>query len=93
MEIEKLIPKDIKSTRLQSSEVATLDYCKLVVASKLLKKSVAAVLQTALYTYLAKNWEEHEKRLVAEATRLGVEPEELFVLLLTQELDSIKANE
>lgn len=70
-----------KNPRPQVGELSDLDYWKLVVASKLLRKSIAAMLQTAIYTYLSRNWEEHEKRLQIEANKEGLTPEEMFVKL------------
>jgi hypothetical protein len=87
MDWEKIELPDIKPTRFQCGELATLDHWKLVVASKLIKKSVASMIQTAVYTYLQRNWEEHEKRLIVEATRAGITPEEMFTRLITGEID------
>lgn len=65
-------------TRPTSGALSTLDAFKLVVISKLINKSVAAIIQTAILTYLNRNWEDHETRLLVEANRLGLTPEELF---------------
>ena len=40
--------------------------------------------QTAVYTYVLRNWSEDEQRLIVEANRLGITPEELFVKLATE---------
>lgn len=85
MDWSKVDLPDVKPTRFQCGELSRLDHWKMVVASKLLKKSIAAMIQTAVYTYLAKNWEEHEKRLIVEAAREGITPEEMFVKLLSEE--------
>lgn len=74
-----------KNSRPQVGELGTLDYWKLVVASKLIKKSLAAILQTAAYTYLSRNWEEHERRLMVEAQSQGKSPEQLFMELIEEE--------
>ncbi|MBW4523413.1 MAG: hypothetical protein KME16_27555 [Scytolyngbya sp. HA4215-MV1] len=74
-----------KNPRPQCGELGDLDYWKMVVASKLIKKSIAAMIQTAVYTYLSRNWEEHEKRLQIEATREGVTPEEMFMKLSSED--------
>lgn len=74
-----------KTPRPQVGELGTLDYWKIVVASKLIKKSIAAILQTAVYTYLSRTWEEHEKRLIVEANRQGITPEEMFMKLVEED--------
>jgi hypothetical protein len=74
-----------KNPRPQVGELGDLDYWKLVIASKLIKKSIAAMLQTAVYTYLSRTWEEHEKRLVIEANKAGVAPEDMFMQLVADE--------
>lgn len=74
-----------KNARPQTGELGTLDYWKLVVASKLIKKSLAAMLQTAVYTYLSRNWDEHEKRLQIEANKAGISPEEMFMRMIDEE--------
>jgi len=79
-----VLPKP-KNARPQVGELSDLDYWKLVVASKLVKKSLAAMLQTAVYTYCSRNWEEHEKRLILEANKEGITPEEMFVKLAQQD--------
>jgi hypothetical protein len=90
--LEELLPMDWskvtlltpKNARPQVGELGTLDYWKLVVASKLVKKSIAAMLQTAVYTYLTHNWEEHERRLQVEAQSQGKTPEQLFMELIDE---------
>lgn len=72
---------------MQASELAELDYSKLYVASKLIKKSMSAMLQTAVYTYLSRTWPAHEGRLIAKATQLGVEPEDLFTKIANDEIE------
>lgn len=74
-----------KNARPQVGELGDLDYWKLVVASKLVKKSMAAMLQTAVYTYLTRAWEQHEARLTIEANREGISPEEMFQRLVNEE--------
>lgn len=85
MDWSKLRLPTPKTPRPQVGELSTLDYWKIVVASKLIKKSVAAMLQTAVYTYLSRSWEEHEKRLLIEATKEGLTPEEMFMRLVGEE--------
>lgn len=76
-----------KATRVQASEVAELDFSKLYVASKLIKKSMSAMLQTAVYTYIGRCWPAHEERLIAKAAQLGLEPEELFSKIANDEIE------
>jgi hypothetical protein len=82
------LPKTKTPKRFQSGELADLDHWKLIVAAKLLRKSVAATIQTAVYTYLQRNWAEHEARLEVEAQTRGMTPEELFMELTNGEGDS-----
>ena len=69
------------------STLSELDYAKMVVAGKLLRKSVGAVVQTACYTYLSRNWPNHEERLIIEARQRGISPEDLFNGLVSGEID------
>lgn len=84
MDWSKVTISTPRNPRPQVGELGLLDYWKLVVASKLLRKSIAAVLQTAVYTYVGRTWEDHEQRLIVEAQARGITPEELF-MALTQE--------
>ena len=76
-----ILEKSPKSARPKMGELSKLDYAKIKVISRLIKKSIAAIIQTAVLTYLSRNWEEHEKRLIVEANATGKTPEELFVEL------------
>lgn len=67
--------------------LGTLDYAKLLVISKLIGKPIANIIQTAIYTYLSRNWAEHETRLIVEAKSKGLTPEELFSQLAGKETD------
>lgn len=78
MDWDKVDFPDIKNRAPQSGALSTLDYWKLVIASKILRKSVRGIVQTAIACYLARNWAAHEERLGVEAKRLGIRPEELF---------------
>ena len=80
------LPK-LTSTRLQATEIADLDYHKIKLASKVLKKSMSSILQTAVYTYLGKNWKEHEDRLIIKAVELNMSIEELAEKLLNDEIE------
>lgn len=85
MDWEKISVPDPKNARPQVGELGSLDYWKLIVATKLIKKSLAATLQTAVYTYLSRNWPEHEKRLVVMANQQGITPEDLFMSMVEEE--------
>jgi methionyl-tRNA synthetase len=76
-----------KNPRPQSGEMSRLDYWRLYVISKLSKKSMASVTQTALVTYLRQNWDEHEQLLTVEATARGMTPEQLFAALVEDRID------
>ena len=81
-------PEQPKTKRYQIGELSTLDNAKILVHSVLVKRSVAEVLKTAAYTFLARHWEKSmEVRLVAEASRLNMEPEELFSKILNGEIE------
>jgi hypothetical protein len=79
------LPEQKRPKRFQAGELSELDHAKILVISQLLKKSVSSIVQTALYTYINRNWAEHEQRLIAEATRDGVTPEEKFCQLMQQD--------
>jgi hypothetical protein len=93
MDWSKVTLPSPKNPRPQVGELSDLDYWKLLVASKLVRKSIAAMLQTATYTYLSRNWEEHEKRLTIEANKQGISPEEMFVRLASQDGLSINTDQ
>ena len=85
MDWSKINLPEKKPLRFQCGELSTLDHWKLSIASRLLKKSVASMIQTAVYIYLSTSWEEHENRLIVEANRLGITPEEMFVRLTEED--------
>lgn len=85
MDWSKIELPEAKPARFQCGELSRLDHWKVVVASKLVKKSYASTVQTAVYTYLARNWDEHEKRLIVEAAAAGISPEEMFLRLIQDE--------
>lgn len=71
--------------RLSIGELSTYDQARLVVSSRLMKKSLAQTIQTALLTYLNRNTEEHYNRLVIEAKLNGLTPEEMFSKILKED--------
>lgn len=70
----------------QSGTVSAKDFAMLSVAAKLLGKGLAAVVQTALITYLRRNREEHLKMLDFVASREDISREEAFTKIFNDEL-------
>lgn len=71
----------------KSGKLSPLDYWKLFLASVAIRKSIAQVLQTAVLTYLDRNWEKHEERLEIEARHQNMTLEEYIQKLIDDELD------
>jgi hypothetical protein len=71
----------------KSGELGLLDYWKLYVSAKLIRKSIMSVIQTAILTYLNRNWQLHEERLNAEAKQLNITPEDLFQKIVNKEIE------
>ena len=65
-------------TAFKTADIGALDAAKLRVMASLLKKTLSATVQTAIYTYIARNWEESLQRLEVESKLLGISPETLF---------------
>jgi hypothetical protein len=63
-------------TAFKTADISVLDAAKLRVMSTLLKKTLS--VQTALYVYVSRNWDEALQRLEVEAKLLGTSPEALF---------------
>jgi len=80
-----------KPTRAQSrpsvGELSDLDVAKLVVGAALKRKSQAAVLQTAVLTYLNRTWGNDLERLHIVANREGVSIEDAFMGILMGTLE------
>jgi hypothetical protein len=72
-------------TRPVCGALSTLDAAKLIVIARLQQRSVAAIIQEAVLTYLKETWEANEDRLIVEANRQDKTPEELFVELYSGE--------
>lgn len=83
----ELEPKKSSALKVRSGELPLQTYYRLVVMSKVLKKSMGAMTVTALHTYLNRNTENHENMLIAEAKARGITPEELFQGLATGEIE------
>lgn len=75
-----------KSTIVTPKEISDLNYAKLRVGSILNKKSLAITGQTALITYIRRNWPEHLKDLVLKANQENISPEQLFIELLENDI-------
>lgn len=80
-----------KPTRAQArpsvGELSDLDVAKLVVGAALKNKSQAAVLQTAVLTYISRTWPNDLERLHIVANREGIAIEEAFTKILNGELE------
>jgi hypothetical protein len=87
MDLSKLSLPEPKNPRVNSAPIADLDYYKFKVGCKLKRKSLSTGGQTAVYTYVLRNWAEDEQRLIVEANRRGITPEELFIQLATEGSD------
>jgi len=87
MDWDKVDLSGVKAANPKTGRLSPLDFAKLTVAGKLIRKSAAACIQTAILTYLQRNWEEHERRLSFEAKERGMSPEDLFSGLAKGEID------
>lgn len=88
MDLDKIHLPSPKHSRVLTGPLPDLDYYKFKVSAKLLKKSMSVSGQTAIITYLRRNWEkEHEQLLIYEAAQRGISPEELFMELASDDGD------
>lgn len=71
----------------QSGWLSAKDYVWLAVVGKLLKKTVAQVLQTAVLTYLRRNTVEHLQVLDFIANREGISREEAIEKIYRDEIE------
>ncbi|MGL5075416.1 MAG: hypothetical protein ACRDBG_06175 [Waterburya sp.] len=71
----------------RTGDLSVLDYWKLYLVTKAIKKSLMSVVQTALLTYLQRNWDAHEERLKVEAKLKNLTLEEYCQKLINKELD------
>lgn len=69
---------DYQNTRVNSAPLSPLDFAKFKVGCKLKRRSMSSNAQQALTAYVLRWWADDEQRLVVEANRLGISPEELF---------------
>jgi hypothetical protein len=70
----------------QSALISAKDHAQLKVASLLQGKSIAQTVQTAVITYLRRNWKEHLKLLDVVSAREGISREEAFIKVHSEEL-------
>jgi hypothetical protein len=87
MDWEKIDLPDPKERSPKSGKLSNLDYYKLLVASRIIRKSIMATIQTAILTYLGRNWSDHEDRLKLEAKQRGMTPEQLFEAIAKDEIN------
>jgi hypothetical protein len=71
-------------TQFKASDIGTLDAAKLRVMAFLLNKTLTACVQTALYTYISRNWSDAQDRLTVEAQLRGMSSEELFNAIVNE---------
>lgn len=86
LDFSKVRLPDFPKTRVDIGSLPDLIYAKFRVAAKLNKKSLMQNGQTAIITYVRRNWPEHFKELQVEATRRGITPEECFIQLLEEDM-------
>lgn len=84
LDYSKIQIDPVKQPRIYTADLGQLDFAKLRAISKLINKSGASIAQTALYTYLARNWPEHYNRLLIEAKQHNLSPEEYFEKLVNE---------
>ena len=87
MDWDKIDLPDPKERSPKSGKLSNLDYYKLLVASRIIRKSVMQTIQTAILTYLNRNWKDHEDRIIMEAKQRGITPEQLFEAIAKDEID------
>lgn len=84
--LEIKIP-NYKVTRINSAPLSSLDFARFKVGCKLKRRSLSSNAQSALTMYILRCWEEDEKRLIVEANRLEITPEELFNRLANDDIE------
>lgn len=78
LDYSKVQLPDYPNTRINSSPLSPLDFAKFKVGCKLKRRSLSGNSQQALTAYTLRWWADDEQRLLVEANRLGISPEELF---------------
>jgi hypothetical protein len=87
LDYKKIVVPNYSNTRIQTAPLNGLDYAKFKVGTKLKNRSLAQNGQQAMTAYTLRWWPEDEQRLVVEANRLGITPEELFNRLAAEDSD------
>ncbi|NEP56701.1 MAG: hypothetical protein F6K31_06705 [Symploca sp. SIO2G7] len=85
--LENLGEKRSNALKVRSAELPLQTYFRLLVMSKVLKKSLGGMLTTAIITYLNRNEDKHDAMLITEANARGITPEELFQGIANGEID------
>lgn len=70
------------SRRPNTAEMSTLDMAKLKVTAAIARKPTSGIIHEGTNDYVAANWKATEESLRVEASRLNMEPEELFEKLI-----------
>jgi len=77
-------PDPPSRSRIMSAELTRLDYWKLRILGRLKKKSDGETVRTAILTYLNRNLQLDEQRLIVEARTQGKTPEVLIQEILEE---------
>ncbi|GET44610.1 hypothetical protein [Microseira wollei] len=85
LDYTKIQLPNFPNTRIQTAPLSTLDYAKFKVGCKLKNRSIGGNGQQAMTDHILRWWYEDEQRLIVEANRLGITPEELFNQLVKED--------
>lgn len=89
--VSEKLPAEKNPARFQAGELSGLYHWRLVAASKFLNKSVAAIIQTAIITYLDRQESKHALQIRVEAELLGISPEEYIVKIVNEKTEAEKS--
>lgn len=90
LDYSRLQLPEYQNTRVNSAPLSPLDFAKFKVGCKLKRRSMSGNAQQALTAYVLRWWADDEQRLLVEANRLGITPEELFNRLAADEVDEFR---
>ncbi|NET05596.1 MAG: hypothetical protein F6K16_12995 [Symploca sp. SIO2B6] len=85
LDFSKINVPAYSNTRIQTAPLGNLDYAKFKVGTKLKKRTLSGNSQQAMTAYTLRWWPDDEQRLIVEANRLGITPEELFNQLASED--------
>ncbi|MFB2983538.1 hypothetical protein [Microseira sp. BLCC-F43] len=85
LDYTKINLPNFPNTRIQTAPLSTLDYAKFKVGCKLKNRSIGGNGQQAMTDHVLRSWHEDEQRLIVEANRLRITPEELFNQLVRED--------